>query len=563
MIVFSLNYHEITEDPRVFKQARSLTDLGHDVTVFCDLKPGFPEEETIHGVKVRRFAWRDLFELDAEGLAHLKGFSRSYPLVREKFERILELLNLREKLVKTLRDAELLTENLSLSLESENLFGHSDHRTRPKYKSYRGLRRIFEKVRYKARVHSVKREFMKHEPVRQALSQVLERGVKVDAKSGLLLERLIRKEALRLYQAEAFLFDLNLQKLSISDKPDIVHAHDIYTLAAGATLASRFGAKLVYDAHEYEIERASKMPPEGNGLAIALEEDCVERAAALVTVSEGLRQLYQERFPGLRTGVVMNSPDISMESFVNSAEDAPPAAVSVRNMIGLDAGVPIVAFTGWVQRSHRGLDKVAEAISLLPGYHLAILGPRHERDDASLLEHCVSLGVRDRVHLLDPVPHQDVVAAISSADVSVIPFQDATLSYRHAMPNKLFEAAFAGLPISVADLPDMRRFVEELGIGRAMDQTDPQSIASNIEHLYTNKQNYRLSDAAKQRMVNEFSWAAQVRNLHEIYRELHGDPRAKTVSRAPDMQRSGASDGLTPLAAPVGHHEDMEHRDRE
>jgi glycosyltransferase involved in cell wall biosynthesis len=561
MIVFSLNYHEITEDPRVFKQARSLTDLGHDVTVFCDLKPGFPEEETLHGVRIRRFAWRDLAEVNAEGLAHLRGFARSYPIVEERLERILELLNLRDKLVKTLRDAHLLTENLALSLESGNLFGHSDHRTRPKYKNYRGLRRVIEKVRYKAKVGFAKREFMKHEPVRRALSQVLERGVKVDAKSGLLLERVIRKEALRLYQAEAFLFDLNLQKLNFSETPDIVHAHDIYTLAAGASLASRFGAKLVYDAHEYEIERASKMPPEGNALAIALEEDCLEHAAALVTVSEGLRQLYQERFPRLRTGVVMNSPDISMASFVDSTEGSRRPPGCVRTQIGLDADVPIVAFTGWVQRSHRGLDKVAEAISLLPGYHLAILGPRHERDDASLSEQCAALGVLDRVHLLDPVPHQDVVGAISSADVSVIPFQDATLSYRHAMPNKLFEAAFAGLPISVANLPDMRRFVEELGIGRAMDQTDPQSIASNIQHLYTNKEKYRLSDAAKQRMVNEFSWAAQVRNLNDIYRELGGEAPEDAGTRVPDAPRSVASNGSRHMTAEVGHHEDRGRRD--
>ena len=117
MRIFSLNYHEITEDPRVFKQARSLTDLGHDVTVFCDLKPGFREEETLHGVGIRRFAWRNLSKLNSRGLAHLRVFAQSFPIVEGKLERTLGLLDLRDKLLDALRDAHLLTEDLSHSLE--------------------------------------------------------------------------------------------------------------------------------------------------------------------------------------------------------------------------------------------------------------------------------------------------------------------------------------------------------------------------------------------------------------------------------------------------------------
>lgn len=38
--------------------------------------------------------------------------------------------------------------------------------------------------------------------------------------------------------------------------PDIVHAHDLYTLYAGWLIARRTQAKLVYDSHELELGRA-------------------------------------------------------------------------------------------------------------------------------------------------------------------------------------------------------------------------------------------------------------------------------------------------------------------
>ena len=38
--------------------------------------------------------------------------------------------------------------------------------------------------------------------------------------------------------------------------PDVVHAHDLYTLLAGVWIARRHKARLLYDAHELETARA-------------------------------------------------------------------------------------------------------------------------------------------------------------------------------------------------------------------------------------------------------------------------------------------------------------------
>jgi glycosyltransferase involved in cell wall biosynthesis len=284
-------------------------------------------------------------------------------------------------------------------------------------------------------------------------------------------------------------------------------------------LKQRFGAKLVYDAHEFEPERATKMPPEGNQMVDLLERDCLDNIDALITVSDSIGELYAARFPKRAPVIVMNAPE-GAETPVSPSEEEKQGAQSLRSKIKLNATTPLVVFTGGIQKEHRGLDKVLEALARLPGYHLVTMGPRHEKNDDWFLSHARMLGLEDRVHLAPPVDARDVPRMISSCNVAICPFQDVSLNHRFALPNKLFEAAFAGVPICVSDLPEMRRFVDRLGIGRSMDQTDPDSIAAALRDTVEHGERYRLTAGARSLLEQEFSWAAQKKKLVALYDQL-------------------------------------------
>jgi glycosyltransferase involved in cell wall biosynthesis len=90
------------------------------------------------------------------------------------------------------------------------------------------------------------------------------------------------------------------------------------------------------------------------------------------------------------------------------------------------------------------------------------------------------------------------------------------------MPNKLFEVAFAGVPICVSNLPEMSKFVSELGIGVIMDETRPDSIAGSIAFVLKNKGRFALTDAAKQILQEKYCWPRQAENLLQAYGELEG-----------------------------------------
>ena len=73
---------------------------------------------------------------------------------------------------------------------------------------------------------------------------------------------------------------------------------------------------------------------------------------------------------------------------------------------------------------------------------------------------------------------------IKDADCSVIAVQNVCLSYYFALPNKLFESAIGGSPNRGRKLlVEIRRFVEENGVGVIMDETDPKDIARAIQTL--------------------------------------------------------------------------------
>ena len=169
---------------------------------------------------------------------------------------------------------------------------------------------------------------------------------------------------------------------------------------------------------------------------------------------------------------------------------------------------------------NRGLDFCVKALVHVPEVHLALVGPRRKATEEEVVALAMELGVRDRLHLVDPVKPEEVVQFNASADLSLLPIQNVCLSYYYCMPNKLFESAFAGLPVGVADLLELRRFVESYGCGLVMDETDPEAIARTIRALAAEPARYRLSKEAREGLLATHSWPAQAMKLRKLYTHL-------------------------------------------
>lgn len=317
---------------------------------------------------------------------------------------------------------------------------------------------------------------------------------------------------------EPFEYALQVRPMIAALRPDIIHAHDLNTLYAAWSYAWRSGAALVYDAHELERHRNAVWTPTSKFLAWANESALVSRAAATITVSEGIADEMVRMYSIARPVVVLNSPPLS-------AAGAAAPRVDLREQLGLGPEHRLVVYVGKHARG-RGVDTVVASLAHLPAYwHAAVLGPRETSSDAQLAAAAETAGVRHRVHLVAPVPSASVPAFIRRADVSVNPIQNVCRSYDLSLPNKLFDAVFAGLPVVVGRLEEAADFVTTHRIGVVYDETEPAELAEALLAVTTERPPGLDDFAAMEALRREVSWEAQEAKLLGLYARLDATGR--------------------------------------
>jgi glycosyltransferase involved in cell wall biosynthesis len=289
----------------------------------------------------------------------------------------------------------------------------------------------------------------------------------------------------------------------------VVHAHDLETLPAAVALADRLGARLVYDAHELERHRVGLSSLESRVLG-CLESRLIQRAARVITVCDSIAAHLARVCDIPLPVVVTNSPNLAEQRV---------AAVGLRAKLALPPDAPLAVYIGRLA-AQRGVEQVLPVLVTWPELQLACVGGRDAAFAARLVQRANELGVTARLHLVDAVPPFEVVDFIRSADLAVVLIQDASLSYRYALPNKLFEATFAGVPVCASDLPEQRRFVEQAGNGVLVKGDDSDAIALAMREVFSRRAQLRPDAARLAAITARYEWQAQSRKLLALYEAL-------------------------------------------
>jgi glycosyltransferase involved in cell wall biosynthesis len=339
----------------------------------------------------------------------------------------------------------------------------------------------------------------------------------VEERDGYRIVRIARP-AIGLRGVRLLLHLRGLERALVATRPQILHAHDSDALAPVARVAQRLRIPFILDAHELWLGRQ----PRGRGriysslfwLFYALvERRHVPRAAGHITVSPVIARYLEGRYGVGPVTLVPNYPEL---------EPGPPRRLELRELPGgrqLPDGVPIVLHLGSAMPG-RGVEQVVQALALLPGVHLVLLGA----GDTGLRMRAgvaAAHGVADRVHVLPPVATKDVVAAAAGATIGVAPIIPDTPNNAASMPNKLFQYLAAGLPVVVSDLPQLRAVVAESGAGIAVDTREPRNIAAAIAELLADPA--RLAERgrlARSAVEERYGWPLAARELLNVYRHL-------------------------------------------
>jgi glycosyltransferase involved in cell wall biosynthesis len=293
--------------------------------------------------------------------------------------------------------------------------------------------------------------------------------------------------------------------------PDLIHAHDFRMLGVGARAAQRArtrgrATKLVWDAHEFlPGARPRRDNARWRPAHLAYEREYVPYADAVVTVSDALAELLQrEHHLARRPAVVLNAPAVS-------TADAEPVP-DLRELCGVDRDTPLLVYGGSAT-PQRGLETVVEALPHLDGVHLALV----VSDPAA--PYVQELVAADRVHAVPYVPHGQVPAFLSAADIGVIPIHHWP-NHEIALITKFFEYSHARLPIVVSDVKTMAETVRATGQGEVFRARDAADFARAVRAVLADPRRYRDAYEGPGSPLPGWTWEAQAERLDAIYRTL-------------------------------------------
>ncbi len=290
-------------------------------------------------------------------------------------------------------------------------------------------------------------------------------------------------------------------------RPDVIHAHDAAMLVPGLAGARLTGAQLLYDSHEL----ATGVPYRERGWAWfvgMVERVAVPRAAAVVTVSDGIARRLRERYRLSRTPTVVRN--------VSALELGGQGGL--RDRLGLPPQAHLVLHQG-APAPDRGCEVLIEAIGQLDDVHLVFLGDPETGYGEQLRALIRRRGLTSRVAMLPSVPLEELLSHTAEADVGVSLLQDTCENHRLALPNKLFEYIAAGVPVVTSALPECQRLIDRYGIGWTAAPADPDSVAGALRRAMAARSDADLAGRLRA-AASELCWAREREPLLALYQAL-------------------------------------------
>jgi glycosyltransferase involved in cell wall biosynthesis len=300
------------------------------------------------------------------------------------------------------------------------------------------------------------------------------------------------------------------------------HAHDLDMSFLALLAAARKEVACVCDFHEWYSEnitldpwtdRYHRHPFFKRRLYRAMERLAIHHATRIITVCQSIGTLLEQTYQAPRPiTIVRNIPDIH--------EEHPETCEDLRAKLGIAPEQKIVLYQGGMGPS-RNLEPVIRAIAHAPRAVFVIRGPGHLAHAEKYYKLARSLGIEGRVFCLPPVPAARVVAEARAADAGLWTLlSNVGLNFKLALPNKVFEYLAAGIPLLVADLPEVRAIVDTYQVGLCFDPDDQMSIATCINRLFENAFLYTRYRDNIGTALNELRADQEWNKLVDVYRHL-------------------------------------------
>ncbi len=327
-----------------------------------------------------------------------------------------------------------------------------------------------------------------------------------------------------------FPFNVNamrrLRAINREGRVDVVHAHGTCGLAY-PLVRKRMKIPLVVHVHgtTLQIKRASqrkdgtprKQVSVGSSLSQLREEYFWKRANLLVAVSKAVREELRNLYGIEDNRIVVVYNGIDTGSFQRV-----PDTAELRRTIGVE-NRRVILFVGHFG-PRKNLSLLLDAMSMVlrevPDAFLLCVGgtPKWLGTTAYwtiLTEKIRSLSLENAVKLVGEIPHRELQAFYSMADVFVLP------SHYEGLGKVILEANACGVPVVASRTSGVPEIVKDGLNGFLVEPGDVADLAEKLTLLLKDVSLARKMGAEGRKMVlASFTWERTARDLLEAYNKL-------------------------------------------
>lgn len=288
-------------------------------------------------------------------------------------------------------------------------------------------------------------------------------------------------------------------------KCQIYHCNDLPALPIGviAKLMNR-DSKVIYDAHEYEINDVPNQRPYSIKIKYFIERFFIQFADEVITVSESIARAYEKLYKIHTPYVVLNCPSFKSPSYHNL----------FREKFNLSPDQRIFLYQGGLGKG-RGIEMLLQAFEEADGNTSILVCMGYGPLEALVKEKAAA---SQNIYFHPAVSPDVLLDYTSSADFGIIFYQDNCLNHKYCSPNKMFEYLMAGLPVIVSNLFEMRRLVEEHEVGVTANDNTVEGFKQAIERISSLDYNRLRKNVEVTNKI--YNWEQQETVLKKVYTKV-------------------------------------------
>ena len=299
-----------------------------------------------------------------------------------------------------------------------------------------------------------------------------------------------------------------IRRIILEHDINLLHSHD-YKSDLFAYLVRRWlwrrRIALVSTAHAWVI-----LGTRGD-LYRKLDLLLMRRFDQLIAVSHSTKkEMIDAGVPAASIEVIHNAIDTDAWSIRQVARN-------LREPLGLTGAFPVVGYVGRIMPEKdlvTWLRAAAVLSSAHPSARFVLVGDGRDGSTQRELEELArSLGIGDRVIFTGY--RRELLPVYASFDIFLL------TSRREGLPNSLLEAMAMGVPVVTSDVAGAKELVVDGQAGFVLPQGDVEGIARALITLATDdRQRTRMGQAGRERVERDFSFAARLQRMEELYQRV-------------------------------------------